>query len=200
MKPWRKAISSTQAILRPWRRSMTWTNCAASSREVVGPRIEPGEAAAEPLHMELARLHVVAVDIGDLELAAGRGLDRRGDIDHVRPVEIEPGRRPVRLRQPSVFLDRDRALLLVELDDAVALGIVDPIGEDGGAGRELAGLLQDLAEPMAEEEIVAETRAAGCPPRKSRPMMKACARPSGRGCSAKAMSRPHCLPSPSASR
>ena len=123
---------------------------------VVGARIEPGEAAAEPLDMELARLHVVAVDIGDLELAAGRGLDRRGDIDHVRPVEIEPGRRPVRLRRLGLFLDRNRALLLVELDDAVALGIVDPIGEDGGAARELAGLLQDLAETMAEEEIVAE--------------------------------------------
>ncbi|MNY31869.1 hypothetical protein D3C86_1660490 [compost metagenome] len=39
--------------------------------------------------------------------------------------------------------------------------------------------------------------AEGCLPTKSRPMMNACASPSGEGCSAYWMSSPHWLPSPS---
>ena len=42
--------------------------------------VEPGIAAAEPLDRELPLRQIGAVDVGDLELAARRGLQRGGDV------------------------------------------------------------------------------------------------------------------------
>ena len=42
--------------------------------------VEPGKAAAEHLDMEIAALEIGAVDVGDLELAARRRLERGGDL------------------------------------------------------------------------------------------------------------------------
>ena len=44
----------------------------------------------------------------------------------------------------------------IELDDAVALGIMHVIGEDGGAGAALVGAAEDLVEVVAVEDVVAE--------------------------------------------
>src|SRR5437773_1185908 len=46
--------------------------------------------------------------------------------------------------------------MLVELDDAVLLGILHPIGEDGGAIAVVSGAGEELRQIMTEEEIVAE--------------------------------------------
>ena len=51
-------------------------NCAGLEQRVVRAGVEPGEAAAHDLDVELAALEVDAVDVGDLELAARRGLER----------------------------------------------------------------------------------------------------------------------------
>jgi hypothetical protein len=42
----------------------------------VGAGVEPREAAAHLLDVEVAALEIGAVDVGDLELAARRGLER----------------------------------------------------------------------------------------------------------------------------
>ena len=44
----------------------------------------------------------------------------------------------------------------IELGDAVALGIMHVIGEDGGAGAALVGAAEDLVEVVAVEDVVTE--------------------------------------------
>src|SRR5882757_5756015 len=96
--------------------------------------VEPGIATAEPVDMQFPTLEISVVDRRDLELASRRGPDRGGDIDDPVVVEIEAGDSPVRFRLERLFLDGQRlARGLVEGDHAVALGILDVIGEDGGA-------------------------------------------------------------------
>src|SRR5260221_11640573 len=64
---------------------------ARLEQRFVGPGIEPGGAAPELLHGQTAALQIDPIDVGDLELAARRRLDRLGDRDDVVVVEIEPG-------------------------------------------------------------------------------------------------------------
>ena len=51
--------------------------------------VEPGVAAAERDDLQLALLQVLAIDIGDLELAARGGLELRSNVDDAIVVEIE---------------------------------------------------------------------------------------------------------------
>ena len=43
-------------------------------------------------------MQVGVVDVGDLELAAGRRLDVGGDVKHVIVVKVEPGYSDIRFR------------------------------------------------------------------------------------------------------
>ena len=45
--------------------------------------VEPGIAAAEPRDGQVAPFEIGAVDVGDLQLAARRRLDRRRDVEDV---------------------------------------------------------------------------------------------------------------------
>ena len=57
--------------------------------------IEPGKTSAEHLDIEISPLHVDAIDVGDLELAARRGLQLGGDLDDLVIIEIEARDRDV---------------------------------------------------------------------------------------------------------
>lgn len=61
--PWRKAISSRQAIFNPCRFSMTSTKIDASGQRVVRPRIEPCEALRKRLHFQLAGLQELLLTV-----------------------------------------------------------------------------------------------------------------------------------------
>src|SRR3546814_2164562 len=58
---------------------------------VVGAGVEPGIAAAEALHLQLPGLEVAAVENGNLQLAARRGLQVGSDIADLLVIEVEPG-------------------------------------------------------------------------------------------------------------
>jgi hypothetical protein len=58
------------------------------------------------------------------------------------------------------FPQRDRAPLVVEIDDAVPLGIGDVVGEDRRAGVRRRRLGQRLRQAMAEIEVVAQHQGA----------------------------------------
>ena len=97
---------------------------------LVGPRVEPGEAASEPLDLELPALEIDPVDVGDLQLAARTGGKARGDVEHLIVVEIEAGDCPVRLAIVRLFLDRaGGARRGVKGDHAIAFGILHRISE-----------------------------------------------------------------------
>src|SRR6185312_6213105 len=71
----------------------------------VGPGVKPGETAAEYLDIEVAALEIAPVDVGDLQLATGRRLQRGGDVKHVVVVEVKSGHCHVRLWPGWLFLD-----------------------------------------------------------------------------------------------
>ena len=100
---------------------------------VVGAGVEPGETATEALDIQVAALEVGIVDVGDLQLAAWRGLDRLGDLDHVVVIEVQTCHGVAGLRLGWLFLDGKRLAGLVEIDHAEALRILDPVAEYRGA-------------------------------------------------------------------
>ena len=119
--------------------------------------VEPGEAAAQHLDVKLAALEIGAVDIGDLELAARRRLEARGDVDHLVVVEIEAGHGPVATSALRASpRSRSRGRLRVELDDAVALGIGRRDRRRPWRRLAVAAPRSSLGQAVAVEDVVAE--------------------------------------------
>ena len=86
----------------------------------------------------------------------GEGLRFGGDVEHRVVVEVEPGDRVGR-RGLAGFSSSDKARpARVELDDAVALRILDAIGEDGGAALAHGRLPHVVGQAVAVEDVVAE--------------------------------------------
>jgi len=126
---------------------------------VVGTGVEPGEATAEAFYIEIAALEVGHVDVGDLQFAAWRGLDRLGDLDDVVVVEVQAGHCVAGLGLLRLLFDGQRLAVLVEVDHAEALRILDPVAEHRGALLLTRGALQLLGEVLAVEDVVAEDQA-----------------------------------------
>src|ERR1700730_3373685 len=93
--------------------------------------IEPGAAASDLLHGELAQLKIHPVEIGDLELAARGAAKLSGELQRPFVVEIEAGHGEVAFRLRGLFRERDRPAVAVELHHAVALRLRDLVGKDG---------------------------------------------------------------------
>ena len=91
---------------------------------LVGPRVKPGEALPEQLHMQLVVLQIDPVQIGDLIFAAGGRLQAFGVLHDAVVVKIQAGHAVIALRMGGLFLDGDGAPLLVKFHDAEALGVV----------------------------------------------------------------------------
>src|SRR3546814_11089674 len=100
---------------------------------VVGAGVEPGIAAAEALHLQLPDLEVAAVEIGNLQLAARRGLQVGSDIADLLVIEVEPGEGKARLRPARLLLQAERTAGGVELDEAVALRVGNLVAGPRGA-------------------------------------------------------------------
>jgi hypothetical protein len=122
----------------------------------MGAGVEPGKAAAEQLHEEIAAIEVGAVDIGNLDLAARRRADRRGDFDHGVVVEIKPGDCNVRLRFRGFLLDGNGAPGVIELHHPVALRIGDRVSEHRRSAWTAGCLEQLIRQPVAVKDVVAE--------------------------------------------
>ena len=129
-----------------------------------GASVEPRVAAAEGHDGEQPVLKVHAVEVGDLELAAGGRRDPLRAGAHVARVEVQAGDGVGALRALGLLLDGDGVEVGVELHDAEALGVVDVVAEDGGEPAGL-GVLHRAAEVAAQavavEDVVAEDERAG---------------------------------------
>lgn len=123
---------------------------------VVGAGVKPGVAAAHGLDVELVAREVGLVDVGDLELTACRRLYRLRDIDDVLVVEIEARHGKVGLWLGWLFLEAHSLAFLVELDDAVALGVADVVGKDRRAVRLRGRALHHDSKVGPVEDIVAQ--------------------------------------------
>jgi predicted nuclease with RNAse H fold len=127
---------------------------------VEGPGVQPGHATLEHLDREATLFEVVPADVGDLVLAARRGLELARDLDDVLVVEVQPWNSEVAARVLRLLLQRHRLPAGVELHHAVLTGVRDAIGEDGGAVDQ--GEAAEMAtEAVAVEDVVAEDQRAG---------------------------------------
>lgn len=127
-----------------------------------GAGVQPGVPAAEGDDGQRPLLQVHPVEVGDLQLAAGRGLDPMGLGGHVARVEVQAGDGVGALGLGGLLLDGDCAALAVELHDAEALGVVDVVAEDRGPPRigVLDGARQVAGQAVAVEDVVAEHQGA----------------------------------------
>ena len=127
-----------------------------------GAGVQPRVAAAEGDHGQRPLLQVHLVERGDLELAAGGGLDPMRLGGHVARVEVESGDGVGALGLGGLLLDGDGTALPVELHDAEALGVVHVVAEDRGAARlgVLDGARQVAGQAVAVEDVVAEHQGA----------------------------------------
>ena len=122
----------------------------------MGAGVEPGKATAHDLHEQLAILQVDAVHVGDLDLAARRGLDRRRDIEHLVVVEIKPGHGVIRLRVRGFSSMETARPLAVELHHPVALRVRDRVAKHRGARSPVDRVRKQFRQAMAMKDVVAE--------------------------------------------
>ena len=80
----------------------------------------------------------------------------RRDVDDVIVVEVQTGDGEVRFRLCWLLLDGDRHASGIQLDHAVSLRIVNAIGEYTRARRARRRAPQEIVEPRAEEDVVAQ--------------------------------------------
>jgi len=123
--------------------------------------VEPREAAPHELHVEQALVEVCAVDVGDLEFAARGGFDAAGDVDDALVVEVQAGDRVVGFRFGGLLLDGEGLTGVVEVDDAVAFRVAHLVREHGGALGAAVGVLHQVGEVVAVEDVVAQHEGAG---------------------------------------
>ena len=127
-----------------------------------GAGVQPRVAAAQRHHGQRPLLQVHLVERGDLQLAAGRGLDPMRLGGDVARVEVQAGDGVGALGLGGLLLDGDGPALAVELHDAEALGVVHVVAEDRGAARlgVLHGARQVARKTVAVEDVVAEHQRA----------------------------------------
>ena len=123
-----------------------------------GAGVEPRVAAAQGDDGQRPLLQVHPVEVGNLELAAGRRLDLAGLGGHVARVEVQAGDGVGALGLGGLLLDGDGPPLAVELHDAEALGVVHVVAEDRRAARlcVLDGARQVARKAVAVEDVVAK--------------------------------------------
>ena len=119
-------------------------------------RIEPSVATPHDLDSQLLLLQIVRVDRGDLEFSAGGGLDRGCDIANLIVVKIKTRDRVVALRRSRLFLDAERTLVGIELDDAITLRIRHVIRKHRRARIARCGAAHQRHQIMAIENVIAE--------------------------------------------
>ena len=127
-----------------------------------GAGVQPRVAAAQGDHGQRPLLQVHLVERGDLQLAAGRGLDPMRLGGHVARVEVQAGDGIGALGLGGLLLDGHGPPLRIELHDAEALGVVHVVAEDRGPTGlcVLDGARQVARQAVAVEDVVTQNERA----------------------------------------
>ena len=121
--------------------------------------VQPGDAAPHAGHPQAPFTQIVIVDVGYLQLAAGRGPDGAGHVHDAFVIEIQAGDGVVGARLLGFFFDAQGVAQLVEFHHAVAGRVADMIGEDRGPPVLPHGRFQQLVHAVAEKDVVAQDEA-----------------------------------------
>ena len=134
---------------------------------VVGAGVKPGKASAECLDFEFFVAQEPLVYCGYLQFATCGGLDGLGYVHHLVGVEVETDYGIVALGVLRLFFYAEAVALAVEFCHSVALGVADPIAEDGGLVVFFGcadGFAEEAGESVAVEDVVAKYEAGGVVP------------------------------------
>ena len=133
--------------------------CRGLVQAVEGSGVEPGIAASQLLHMQVATFKIGPVDISDFQLTAVGRLDGFSNVENVIVVEIEAGYRPIRFRNLRLFLDgNDLSCFGFEFGNTIGLGITHLISEYGCALAAFPGGPAFCRKPAAVEDIVSQNQ------------------------------------------
>lgn len=123
-----------------------------------GAGVQPRVAASQGDDGQRPLLQVHLVERGDLQLAAGGGLDPTRLGGHIARVEVQAGDGVGALGALGLLLDGDGPPPRIELHDAEALGVVHVVAEDRGPPRlgVLDGARQVARQAVAVEDVVAQ--------------------------------------------
>src|ERR1700733_14079367 len=119
-------------------------------------RVQPGRAAAHHADIQLLAFEIRAINVGDFEFAALRRLEACGNFDDLPIVEIKPGDSVARFWLLGFFFNAESFASWIELDDAVALGVVDRIGENSRPPALPRRRAQFLDQVVTVKNIIAE--------------------------------------------
>src|SRR2546429_3764694 len=123
-------------------------------------RVEPCHASAHHADVELIALEIHAVDVGDFEFAALRRFEARGNLDDLTIVKIKSGDSVAGFRLLWLLFNAECLSSGIELDDAVAFGIMNGVGKNAGSFGLERGGAQFLDQVVSVENIVAEHQCA----------------------------------------
>src|SRR5450759_1842351 len=120
--------------------------------------IQRSITASQDLYLELARLEISAVHVGNLQFAARGRFHFTRNVGGFIVEKIQTRHRIVRLRLVRLFLNRYGFLSLIKFNHAIALRIVDAISEDGRAVCSVAGVGQQRRKSVTVKYIIAENQ------------------------------------------
>src|SRR6202158_4122350 len=122
-------------------------------------RVEPCHASAHHADVELIAFEIHAIDIGDFKYAALRRFEARSNFDDLTIVKIKSGDRVTGFWLVRLLFNAERLWRLsmrIELDDTIALGIVDGVSKNAGSLGLERSCAQFFDEVVSVENIVAE--------------------------------------------
>src|SRR5208282_2283370 len=99
-------------------------------------RVEPGCASSHHADVQLIAFEIHAVNVSDFEFAAFRRLETGGDFDDLAVVKVKSGNSVTRFRLRRLLFNAERLWRLslrIELDDTVALGVMNGVCKNAGA-------------------------------------------------------------------
>ena len=120
--------------------------------------IKPGNAPRHQFHAKILAFKIGFIDIRNFKLASGGRLHLFRDFKHVRIIEIKPGYRKIRLRVLRFLFNADCPMLIIELNNAIALRIRHVITKHRSSVIPAHRALQHLSESVPEEQVVTKNQ------------------------------------------
>ncbi len=118
--------------------------------------VQPSEASAHDLYIQLALLQVAFVHIVDFQLTSVRRLDIGPDVAHLLIIKIQAGDRVIALGCGGLFFNAQRTLLVIKIDHAVALRVVHIVCKDTRPGITRIGTSRQIYQVVAVINVIAQ--------------------------------------------
>lgn len=120
----------------------------------MGPCVEPGVSPAKDLDLQPAFIEIKPVEVRDLQFPPLGRFEILGLVHNCAVVKVKPHDGVVRPWFFRLLLKGDYLPLVVELHNAVALGVSDRIAEYGCSLLAAYGFLEKARQALTVEKVV----------------------------------------------